>query len=384
MFDPAELAALLHLPDGVVTLGWLCLGWPDERPPAPGLERAGWSRRAPLADVVLRDRWPADDVEPPVSRLRAPAQAAVVGVRDEADRLLSPPSSLGVLDRAVDRVLALGSRLPRRATGRAWCWWAPTTRSPPRRLGLPRDGHPRRAARLPSPARRSASSRRAPTGSRRWWSTRGSTARSPVRGSPGPSAPRGDLVTADALTEDDAAALVEAGRALGRAAAAYGPVVLGEVGVGNTTVAAALAARCSGSPPRTSSGWVPVPTRRWSSASGPSSTRRSPAAPAGRPTSCSPPSVGARSPCSPGSTLGAAAAGEAVVLDGLATSVAALLAVRHEPAVAAHLVAGHRSREVAHPAVLQASSVSSRCSTCGCGRVRGPAPPSRPECCETP
>src|SRR5689334_6998933 len=52
LFQPADLAALLHLPAGVVTLGWLCLGWPDERPPAPGLERAGWSRRAPLADVV--------------------------------------------------------------------------------------------------------------------------------------------------------------------------------------------------------------------------------------------------------------------------------------------------------------------------------------------
>jgi nicotinate-nucleotide--dimethylbenzimidazole phosphoribosyltransferase len=47
LFDPAELAALLALPDGVVTLGWLCLGWPDERPPQPGLQRAGWSRRHP-------------------------------------------------------------------------------------------------------------------------------------------------------------------------------------------------------------------------------------------------------------------------------------------------------------------------------------------------
>src|SRR5699024_5008174 len=30
LFDPDELADLLGLPDGVVTLGWLCLGWPDE------------------------------------------------------------------------------------------------------------------------------------------------------------------------------------------------------------------------------------------------------------------------------------------------------------------------------------------------------------------
>ena len=30
LFDPDELSALLRLPEGVVTLGWLCLGWPDE------------------------------------------------------------------------------------------------------------------------------------------------------------------------------------------------------------------------------------------------------------------------------------------------------------------------------------------------------------------
>src|SRR4029077_648831 len=45
LFPPQELADLIGLPEGVVTLGWLCLGWPDERPHAPGLERAGWSRR---------------------------------------------------------------------------------------------------------------------------------------------------------------------------------------------------------------------------------------------------------------------------------------------------------------------------------------------------
>jgi nicotinate-nucleotide--dimethylbenzimidazole phosphoribosyltransferase len=41
-----------------------------------------------------------------------------------------------------------------------------------------------------------------------------------------------------------------------------------------------------------------------------------------------------------------------VVLDGLATSVAALIAVRMEPGVAAHLIAGQRSRERAHQRVL--------------------------------
>ncbi|WP_432990332.1 nicotinate-nucleotide--dimethylbenzimidazole phosphoribosyltransferase [Dactylosporangium sp. CA-233914] len=46
-----------------------------------------------------------------------------------------------------------------------------------------------------------------------------------------------------------------------------------------------------------------------------------------------------------GVTLAAAAARVPVVLDGLATSIAALIAVRHEPAAQAALVAGHRSRE---------------------------------------
>jgi nicotinate-nucleotide--dimethylbenzimidazole phosphoribosyltransferase len=69
LFQPADLAALLDLPDGVETLGWLCLGWPDERPPDPGLERRGWSRRLPLDDVILPERWPAAEPSPPTSHL---------------------------------------------------------------------------------------------------------------------------------------------------------------------------------------------------------------------------------------------------------------------------------------------------------------------------
>ena len=88
LFRPEELCALLALPEGVETLGWLCLGWPDERPPWPGLERAGWSRRQPLSDVVLFERWPADGPSPPISKLRAPAPSSVVEARDHADELL--------------------------------------------------------------------------------------------------------------------------------------------------------------------------------------------------------------------------------------------------------------------------------------------------------
>ncbi|HLI25300.1 MAG TPA: 5,6-dimethylbenzimidazole synthase, partial [Acidimicrobiales bacterium] len=37
LFEPGGLADLVGLPAGVVPLGWLCVGWPDERLPLPGL-----------------------------------------------------------------------------------------------------------------------------------------------------------------------------------------------------------------------------------------------------------------------------------------------------------------------------------------------------------
>jgi nicotinate-nucleotide--dimethylbenzimidazole phosphoribosyltransferase len=54
-----------------------------------------------------------------------------------------------------------------------------------------------------------------------------------------------------------------------------------------------------------------------------------------------------------GITLGVAEQQGIVVLDGMLTSVAALLACAVEPAVSAHLVAGQRSREQGHPIVLR-------------------------------
>src|SRR6185437_15332992 len=134
LFEPAELAELLGLPDGVVTLGWLCLGWPDERPPAPGLERQGWSRRLPLADVLAADRWPESGApaaphdrsapaspgdgsassggfDAPAPRRDSPAASPVARVRarDGEDRLLAAPGSLGLLGDTLVRAGSLTS-----------------------------------------------------------------------------------------------------------------------------------------------------------------------------------------------------------------------------------------------------------------------------------
>ncbi|BEP12794.1 hypothetical protein acdb102_11050 [Acidothermaceae bacterium B102] len=353
LFEPAELAALLHLPDGVVTLGWLCLGWPDERPPAPGLERAGWSRRAPLADVVLHGRWPDEDRQSPPSHLQAPDQADVVRVRDRADELLSPPSSLGVLDRAVDRMLALPTHEP---PVRDEAWGTLVL------VGADHAVTARGVSAYPSSVTRDVL-RAAVAGEALGVVTADANGLDVVVVDAGvdgglvegahdarPEAPGGDIADGGALRTADVDRLIAAGRRLG--AEARGPVALGEVGIGNTTVAAALAAAL-----------LDVgPERVVGLGAGADSDildrKIAVVALALRHRSDDPRDLlaamgGGEIAVLTGVVLGAAETGKAVVLDGLATTVAALLAVRIEPAVAAHLVAGHRSREAGHPLVLR-------------------------------
>jgi nicotinate-nucleotide--dimethylbenzimidazole phosphoribosyltransferase len=358
LFKPADLAALLNLPDGVVTLGWLCVGWPDERPPAPGLERAGWSRRAPLESVVLAERWPAAGVEPaaPRSRLRAPDQEAVVAARDAADQLLTPPGSLGVLDRTLDRVLALHH--PRPDTGALVLAGAD---HPVARLGVSAYPASVTAAVMAAAVLGEACGVvAARTAGLRPYVVDAGVGDRPVAGAidARPTDPRGDLVDADALSEADAGRLLSLGRQVGERAARHGLVALGEVGVGNTTVAALLAAVLldadvagtvglgAGADSVTVDRKVAVcraALRRAAHRHG-----HALAEPRTLLGALGGPEIAVLT----GVVLGASAGGAAVVLDGLATSVAAALAVGIEPAVAAHLVAGQRSREAAHPAVL--------------------------------
>lgn len=296
-------------------------------------------------------------MRPPVSHLRAPGQDAVVRARDAADDLLSPQGSLGVLDRALNRLTALGPS----AAGQG-------------QLVLVGADHPVAAfgvsayepvvttevltAAVAGEAMGVAAARSA--GMR--WSV--VDAGSGDRLVPGafdarPVHRRGDLVNDDALSEDDVAALVAAGWRLGASAARHGLVALGEVGVGNTTVAAALTAALLGSDARGTVGLgagadtaiverkvlvVDAAVARARRQHG-----RELVAPLTALASLGGPELAVLT----GVVLGASGAGAPIVVDGFATSVAALVAVRMEPAVAAHLVAAHRSREGAHALVLE-------------------------------
>ncbi|HTU21250.1 MAG TPA: 5,6-dimethylbenzimidazole synthase [Gemmataceae bacterium] len=57
ILDPAELARLLELPDHVVPLAYLCLGYVTEFLAEPELQSVGWRARMPLSEVIHTNRW---------------------------------------------------------------------------------------------------------------------------------------------------------------------------------------------------------------------------------------------------------------------------------------------------------------------------------------
>lgn len=344
LFDQQELEDLVGVPDGVVTLGWLCLGWPDERPPAPGLERVGWSRRQPLADVVMAERW-SGAAAPPPSHLRAPDKDAVVGTRDAADVLLTPPGSLGLLDRYVDRVEAAAHRRARAV--------------PTGQLLLVAGRHPVAAHGVSAYSESVTDDVLAASEAGESAGAAAATAAGLDFRVVDAGTATGDVLTTDALSAQAVRELLERGRALGESAGdQHVLLALGEVGIGNTTVAAALAAALLGLPAAEvvglGAGADTAMVRRKTEVVDGALARVAAARGPGRlPPEEALASVGGPELCVlAGAVLGAASVGAVSVLDGLATSVAALAAVLVEPGAAAYLVAGQRSRERAHDAVL--------------------------------
>jgi nicotinate-nucleotide--dimethylbenzimidazole phosphoribosyltransferase len=264
-----------------------------------------------------------------------------VQVRDGADQLLTTPGSLGVLDRAVDRLLATGGADPLTGTlvlapaGTRCCGTAsaPTTRRSPRTCWTP----PPPAARWrPSPLQQRA------------WSCWCWTAAAPPATCWRPTRSR---------RPPSSTCSSAAGR---RARRPAGPasVALGEVGIGNTTVAAALCAAALDLPAEQVVGLgagadaAVLEAKRRVVDGALQRARQAHGDGLADPRVLLGALGGPELVLLTGVVLGAVEAGAVVVLDGLATGVSALLAVRLEPAVAAYLVAGQRSREQSHAAVL--------------------------------
>src|SRR5215475_4648643 len=57
IIDPVELAKTLALPEHVVPVAYLCVGYVSAFPDSPELERVSWRQRLPLSDLIHIDFW---------------------------------------------------------------------------------------------------------------------------------------------------------------------------------------------------------------------------------------------------------------------------------------------------------------------------------------
>jgi len=60
ILDPARLRDVLRIPDHILPVAYLCLGYVDAFAAEPELERAGWERRMPLESAICYDTYSED------------------------------------------------------------------------------------------------------------------------------------------------------------------------------------------------------------------------------------------------------------------------------------------------------------------------------------
>jgi nicotinate-nucleotide--dimethylbenzimidazole phosphoribosyltransferase len=357
-YRPADLRALLGLPDRVEPIAYLCIGWPDEQPVRPTLEAVGWSKRLPLDEVVMHERWREDDLvsQPRGGRTSGIDRTAAIAARDRLDQLVKPAGSLGALEAVIER-------------------WAQITGSaPPEHLhaGIlvcaADHGHVRHGTSLFDGIVSSQVAAAA---------ARGETALSVLStggdhqlliadlGLIGETPPgvrdakvsqgSADMTAEPALTEEQLKAAMAAGAALAVELASRGVdcLVLGEIGIGNTATAAALTCALIGVLPEHAVG-----RGTGLDAAGLERKRATvEAALARHGTQLSP--LGAL--CAFGGLELAALAGAAgaawslrlpVLLDGYAVAAAAVAAVQLDPLAGEGMIATHRSAEPGHQLLL--------------------------------
>ncbi|MBJ7470105.1 MAG: nicotinate-nucleotide--dimethylbenzimidazole phosphoribosyltransferase [Solirubrobacteraceae bacterium] len=382
-YDPDDLQSLLALPPRVEPVAYLCVGWPDERPVRPGLEAAGWSARTPLEAVVMQERWeerpaaippalrrstpegPPDRAPVPGSDrasdvVPAPDRAAQIAVRDRADQLIRPAGSLGALDGALER------------------WATITGSAPPAHL---RAGVLVAAADHGHAARGTSLFGSQVSGQVAAAAARGESAVGVLAGRGGHvlrvvdvglsgDTPHGvesakvrrstvDLLEGPAMTSaEHAQAWATGERIVGElAAGGVDLIVLGEIGIGNTTTAAVLAAAwCGRSPDQVvgrGTGVDAAGLDRKRAVVGQALVRHQSVIASQDPDAILAAMGGLEFSLLAGACTEAARRRLPVLLDGFATGVAAIGAVRREQLVGEVLIAAHRSAEPAHAAVLE-------------------------------
>jgi nicotinate-nucleotide--dimethylbenzimidazole phosphoribosyltransferase len=377
-YRPDDVQALLGLPEQVVPVAWLCLGYPDERPSRPGLEAAGWEKRRPLDELIHHERWQSSSAAvdervgaPPGSeqagelpgwwrKLAATVEpghaSAALSVRDASDELVKPAGSLGVLEVLVERWAAATGQPPPVEPRTAILVFVADHGVTGRSVSL----YPQRVS-----SQVAAAAARGETAIGVLARTLGAELVVCDVGLTGPPAAgvldrrvadgSADISAGPALTPEQLQAAVECGYQLAHQLTdGCDVLVVGEIGIGNTTVAGALLASLTGLTPEAVCG-----RGTGLDAQGLERKRATIAAALAanapdrtNPLECLRCLGGLELAALAGAMLASAAHRRPILLDGFATGVAALTACRLQPALRDYLIAGHRSAEPAHDRVL--------------------------------
>ncbi|MCT4356746.1 nicotinate-nucleotide--dimethylbenzimidazole phosphoribosyltransferase [Streptomyces sp. Je 1-79] len=120
-FDEREMVRALGLPEHLEVVAYLCVGYVDEFPEEPELMQAGWSKRRPLSWVVHEETYgrralpgeePHDLLQETVSNIR-PLDAKALGEAWERQkRMTKPAGALGMLEIIAAQLSGLSRMCP--------------------------------------------------------------------------------------------------------------------------------------------------------------------------------------------------------------------------------------------------------------------------------
>lgn len=374
LLEPEFLASCLGLPDDVVPVAYLTLGYPVEFPATPMLEATGWTQRSLLSEHVFVDghgqvdaalrsaldgstaeRRPAEPSPAASARPSPPRPPEAARLRQA--ELVKPTGSLGRLEALALQLAAIQGAEHPRCERPALLLFAADH-------GVVAEGVSAYLqcataqmvyAYLAGGAAVNALCRQhgielrvADVGVDHDFGDARGLAQYKVR--------RGtrNFVNEPALTYAELERAVQAGERMVDAAASSDVIALGEMGIGNTTSAAAVFAALTGASAEAvvglGTGVSSQTLSRKREVIQRGLDRHHPRDPV-EALRCL---GGLEIAALVGAIEAGARARKLVVLDGFITSVAALVARERTPSVSPYLVAGHLSRERAHRAVLDA------------------------------
>ncbi|WP_026129366.1 nicotinate-nucleotide--dimethylbenzimidazole phosphoribosyltransferase [Nocardiopsis prasina] len=119
--DERDAASVLELPSHLELVAYLCVGYVEDFPTEPELSLVGWARGRPLSWAVHRDRYgrrglpgqePTTLLEETITAIGALNARAVEEAKDRQDRMTKPRGSLGVLEDVSVRLAGLAGECP--------------------------------------------------------------------------------------------------------------------------------------------------------------------------------------------------------------------------------------------------------------------------------